>query len=177
MQYTESSSKYYVQNSDQVGYWDITPYSAAGVKYGALDDVAYTLKLRINNPTSVENGGILVNPPQVRLIRAKGNPDGSHDDWSLAGTHTSISAITEGEDYLVTSSSVEGFSWFNGGGNNANPLPVELLNFNAEKNNRAVDLSWQTASEHNNDFFTVERSADGYIFEPLTFVKGAENSN
>ena len=177
LQYTESSSNYYIQNSDQVGYWDITPYSAAGVKYGALDDVAYTLKLRINNPTSVENGGILANPPQVRLIRAKGNADGSHDDWSLAGTHTSISAITEGEDYLVTSSSVVGFSWFNGGGNNANPLPVELLNFNAEKNNRAVDLSWQTASEHNNDFFTVERSSDGYIFEPLTIVKGAENSN
>jgi hypothetical protein len=142
-----------------------------------LDDVAYTLKLRINNPTSVENGGILANPPQVRLIRAKGNADGSHDDWSLAGTHTSISAITEGEDYLVTSSSVVGFSWFNGGGNNANPLPIELLNFNATMNNRVVDLTWQTASEQNNDFFTVERSADGFEFEPLTIVKGAENSN
>lgn len=177
LQYTESSSKYYVQNSDQVGYWDITPYSASGVKYGALDDVAYTLKLRINNPTSVENGGILANPPQVRLIRAKGNPDGSHDDWSLAGIHTSISAITEGEDYLVTSSSVVGFSWFNGGGNNANPLPVELLNFNAEKNNRAVDLYWQTASEHNNDYFTVERTFDGEHFEIVGMVDGAGNSN
>lgn len=57
------------------------------------------------------------------------------------------------------------------------PLPIELLSFNAILNNRIVDLTWQTASEHNNDYFTVERSQEGYIFEPILYVDGAGTSN
>jgi hypothetical protein len=40
-----------------------------------------------------------------------------------------------------------------------------------------VKLSWTTASEVNNDFFTVERSKDLSEFEELLTVKGAGNSN
>lgn len=58
-----------------------------------------------------------------------------------------------------------------------NPLPIVLLNFNAVLNDRHTDLIWQTASEHNNDYFTVERSTDGFNFEPLQYVDGAGNSN
>ena len=56
-------------------------------------------------------------------------------------------------------------------------MPIELLNFNATFSNRSVELTWQTASEHNNDFFTVERSADGLNFEPILYKAGAGNSN
>lgn len=55
-------------------------------------------------------------------------------------------------------------------------LPIELLNFEAILQNRAVDLNWQTASEHNNEFFTVERSANLFNFEPITYIGGAGNS-
>ena len=41
---------------------------------------------------------------------------------------------------------------------NATPLPVELLNFDAKLINKKVRLSWTTASEVNNDYFTVERA-------------------
>jgi hypothetical protein len=69
-----------------------------------------------------------------------------------------------------------GFSPFTFGDSPLSPLPVELLNFNALLNNRQVELTWQTASEHNNDFFTVERSSDGFNFEPIAYVDGAGNS-
>ncbi|MDF2448719.1 MAG: hypothetical protein K0R26_1223 [Bacteroidota bacterium] len=40
-------------------------------------------------------------------------------------------------------------------------LPVELLYFNAVLNdNEEVQLTWATESEHNNDYFEVEKSAD-----------------
>ena len=54
------------------------------------------------------------------------------------------------------------------------PLPVELLSFTAmpEENNR-VRCDWVTASEINNDFFTVERSKDGVTFEALGIVDGS----
>lgn len=42
---------------------------------------------------------------------------------------------------------------------NATPLPVELINFDAQLINRKVRLQWTTASEINNDFFTVERAS------------------
>lgn len=55
-------------------------------------------------------------------------------------------------------------------------LPIELISFNALANNGVIDLSWITASEKNNDYFTVERSRNGIDFEILKTVKGAENS-
>ncbi|MFN0189429.1 MAG: GEVED domain-containing protein [Bacteroidia bacterium] len=41
---------------------------------------------------------------------------------------------------------------------NTTPLPVELVNFDAKLVDARVKLSWTTASEINNDFFTVERA-------------------
>jgi len=57
-----------------------------------------------------------------------------------------------------------------------NPLPIELLNFNAVYNGKDVDLMWTTASEINNDYFTVQRSPDGFSFYDLQNVKGEGNS-
>ena len=56
------------------------------------------------------------------------------------------------------------------------PLPVELLSFNAIVNSNKVDISWATASELNNDYFSVERSKDGIVFEEVLRVDGAGNS-
>jgi hypothetical protein len=55
----------------------------------------------------------------------------------------------------------------------ANPLPVTLLGFSAEvKNDNQVALKWQTSAEINNDYFVVERSRDGVIFDDVTTVNG-----
>jgi hypothetical protein len=41
--------------------------------------------------------------------------------------------------------------------------------------NQTVNCSWATATEINNDFFTLERSVDGVNFEVLGDVRGAGN--
>jgi hypothetical protein len=57
-------------------------------------------------------------------------------------------------------------------------LPIELISFIAElRGINEVELNWTTASETNNDHFTIERSADGIEFFSLITVKGAGNSN
>lgn len=56
-------------------------------------------------------------------------------------------------------------------------LPVELLSFTAEVDESHVDLKWSTASEINNDYFTIERSKTLEDFEVLFNVQGAGNSN
>lgn len=58
------------------------------------------------------------------------------------------------------------------------PLPIELISFDAIKIDEGeVKTSWQTASEINNDYFTVEKSANGFDFIPFATVNGAGNSN
>ncbi len=57
-----------------------------------------------------------------------------------------------------------------------NLLPLDLLSFSAGLNGKVVDLHWVTASETNNDYFNVERSADGIYWETVTTADGAGNS-
>jgi len=56
-------------------------------------------------------------------------------------------------------------------------LPIELVDFSALlKNDRTVELAWQTASEKDNDFFTIERSVDGENWAAIQEIDGAGNS-
>lgn len=57
------------------------------------------------------------------------------------------------------------------------PLPIELISFDAEVQNHTISLRWSTASEENNDFFTIERSTDAIHWEIVTTVPGAGNSS
>jgi hypothetical protein len=59
----------------------------------------------------------------------------------------------------------------------ASLMPVELLYFSGVNINGIVQLNWATASERNNNYFTIERSQNAADFEPLTTVKGAGNSS
>lgn len=57
-------------------------------------------------------------------------------------------------------------------------LPVELLEFKASLlSSGAVLTEWKTALEKNNDYFLIQRSADGIHFETIGRVKGAGNSS
>ena len=51
-------------------------------------------------------------------------------------------------------------------------LPVGLLYFNAVPNDNVVNISWETASELNNDYFEIERSNDGITWEVLSRKDG-----
>lgn len=55
-------------------------------------------------------------------------------------------------------------------------LPIELISFTAKRIDNEVRLGWQTASEKNNDYFSVERSLDGINFEEIKTIKGAGDS-
>lgn len=56
-------------------------------------------------------------------------------------------------------------------------LPIELTMLHATCSNGTIHIAWQTASEQNNDFFTIYRSFDGMVFTAIATVSGAGNSN
>ncbi len=55
-------------------------------------------------------------------------------------------------------------------------LPVTLLNFEAKNINDKVQLHWQTASEQNSHYFSIEKSADGRQFTMIGNVTAAGNT-
>lgn len=52
-------------------------------------------------------------------------------------------------------------------------LPIELISFGAAAVNDVIELTWITAKEINNDYFSVERSTDGVSFETILRVDGS----
>ena len=70
---------------------------------------------------------------------------------------------------------------FGGGSENAlqfkgciiSPLPVELTAFTGTASGEVAELSWVTATERDNDYFSVEHSADGATFAAVGQVDGA----
>ncbi len=61
---------------------------------------------------------------------------------------------------------------------NCGGLPIELSLFEAHmQDDQTVLCSWQTQSEINNDYFTLERSVDAINFEQIFMIEGAGNSN
>lgn len=66
----------------------------------------------------------------------------------------------------LTAENVNEFSTWTAGSSD-DPLPIVLLSFEAKPMNNEVEVSWVTATEINNDFFTVERSHDGVNFTPI----------
>lgn len=56
-------------------------------------------------------------------------------------------------------------------------LPIELTAFHAKLAGNSVHLDFSTASERDNDYFSIERSSDGHSFSEIGRVKGAGDSN
>lgn len=57
------------------------------------------------------------------------------------------------------------------------PLPITLSSFNVSVFGKNNIVKWETSTEINNDYFLVQRSKDGQIWETLKLVKGQGNSN
>ncbi|MFM7187783.1 MAG: T9SS type A sorting domain-containing protein [Armatimonadota bacterium] len=102
-------------------------------------------------------------------------------DSSWVGSGGSNAAVFAGTGSISTATNLltwigmTSFGDFTGVGEPVT-LPVTLLHFTATLEGDHGALSWSTASEINNDYFTLERSWNGIQFEPIHFEPGAGNS-
>jgi hypothetical protein len=88
-----------------------------------------------------------------------------------------LSATSQGDSpYFIEKSGISSFSPFTIGFTGS-PLPVEFLEFTAKCNESSETvLNWSTASEHNSDYFKIEKSIDGMNWSILATVAAAGNS-
>lgn len=57
------------------------------------------------------------------------------------------------------------------------PLPIQLVDWDGKCDGKVVHLTWTTASEQNNDYFTIEKSRDNDSWTAIGTVPGAGNSS
>jgi len=147
-----------VTTTEDQGFWVATPEA------GKLSDGTYKL--------SITGEGFVTITDLCKLTLLKRVGAGN---WLAPGTHLEPTG-TLGVP-TVSRSGITGFSNFGFGGGESNPLPVELLSFSAGCDQNIVKLNWTTATETNNDYFTIERSADAQNWSFAGKVAGAGNSN
>jgi hypothetical protein len=159
-----------IQNYSNDGYWSVIPTNN---NYTApINSVNYSVSLYANNLTGMQT-------PQIcRLIKSPGSNTANqhHITWQSCGTHTAIPGNAIPTAFVITSTVAQGFSWFNIGTSNNQALPVEFSNMTTTCEDNSVQIQWTTESEHNNDYFRIEKSTTGNEWELLSYVDGVGNS-
>lgn len=116
-----------------------------------------------------------VTASQLRLLVDTDNDGLFNDETPISGATSlgsnvyqfaGVTAITNGRRFTLATINIT-----------QTPLPVKLVSFSASVSQGQVNLDWETASELNNDYFQVQRSANGKEWEDLTKVNGSGNSN
>lgn len=101
---------------------------------------------------------------------------GTLDGW------TNTINVTAGQTYVLlidnftANSTPFNLNWGGTAILNCSPLPIELLSFKGSAKNGYNDITWSTATETNNDYFTLERSNDASTWETVRIINGAGNS-
>jgi hypothetical protein len=147
---------------------------------------AFCFNLGQNYSVSVVSGSAYLfswsSPTGAGVTTQQNTPTSSLATIGFASTSGTLSVdASNGCSVATASLVVTGQNCFTARGGNgdgfaffsyAQVVPVELVSFKATVSNEMVELEWETASELNNDFFTVERSVDGENFEKIIEVDG-----
>ncbi|MFM7852762.1 MAG: T9SS type A sorting domain-containing protein, partial [Flammeovirgaceae bacterium] len=139
-------------NQSMAASWDVTP-----------DDPTVSRNVRFRWLDSFDN---ITNPTKkFQVYRFSSGPG-----WTEVGTLQNLTATSPlRETAIVSVNSIDDTFTVT---DESQVLPVELVSFSASSSNGVVQLSWTTASELNNESFTIERSRAGEKFEEVTKVKG-----
>jgi len=99
--------------------------------------------------------------------------------WDNKGGTNFASGHTQAQgDFMSVSTSAFSEHIFTLGSTDvANPLPVQLVAFTGMTVERTNYLNWETATEHNNAYFELQRSANGEEFETIAKVVAIGNGS
>ena len=169
---------YYVgppsNNSDNVvdRFWLVDPYSAPAFTYSAKPSIRLGFTVDPGAVTGdVRTGNAITGVSPVGAQRFNPGPQWWGDYWP-AGT------FAAGAVNSVTNVNVPPADFFRSWtlSNILQPLPVELLRFEANCEDGRVHLAWSTTSEQGSSHFMIERSSDGDSYSTIGQVQAAGQS-
>ncbi|MDX1907207.1 MAG: hypothetical protein SF053_09255 [Bacteroidia bacterium] len=152
-----------------------------GIAGGSL----YVVALEVQTDNTILIGGSFISYNSTpRNYLARLNADGtlytSFDPGTGASNTVQALVVQPNSQLLIAGD----FTSYNGTGrnyiarvnNDGGSFPVSWLYFQAVQHRQAALLKWGTASELQNQGFSVERSADGRLWSEIGFVAGQGNS-
>ena len=99
---------------------------------------------------------------------------GTSGNWTVSGIVPTIlgdaitfSGVTLSDGYYTIGTLNANFS----------VLPIELIDFTSTCKIDGVQLNWSTASEHDNDYFMIERSTNGKEWDVISHINSNGNSS
>lgn len=150
---------------------DSTLANISSSEYWALDRLVGSSDVDITLSWDIETSGEITDISSLAIVGFDG------EKWVDMGNDAISGDVVNGT--ITTNTSVVLYNPITLASRNEidNPLPVELIEFDAEAVGNVVELNWATAAEINNDYFMVERTQDAFIFEDVTMIEGNGNSN
>ena len=132
------------------------------------------------NKADVENGGQLLITGNMTLTGGQqdyigeGNSTGSNlfVGGNITGNGDTANASNDNDPLSNFSPAIQDF--ING---TTTILPITLGHFSVNAESNSTKLVWQTITEENFDFFSIERSEDGENFYEIGTIPGHGNSN
>ncbi len=191
------------ENSDGIVTFEITGgfgfdelFLVSGNDNAAIEDVTNKefntaqVKSRLNREWRVQETGTVgsisvtfdisdvtgplgVGTNNLNQLRMMVDSDGDFTSGVTLYEPTSIDASNKTATFSVNFANGE---YYTLGSTERAALPITLISFNASVLNDQVEITWSTAEEINNAFYTIERSKDGKEFEAIGFVEGAGDS-
>ena len=144
--------------------------AAASTNANSNDEIVVPQDLDLTKYSNSSNAGLV----DGDALNNCGSGTSSFHQQTNYGSTSSYSGVNAN----FAEFSISGFSefWLHGSATSS-PLPVELVNFQANcAGDGKVAVTWATASEHNSANFTVEKSRDGINWSVLATVAGAGNA-
>jgi hypothetical protein len=136
-----------------------------------------TLRLEFNMSTVPGVAGV-PGANDLANVRLLVDADGVFSSGATIISPSTFNNTTDLVEFQVDFTAGTGFYYTIGSIDAINaPLPVELISYEVKCDQEKVLVSWSTASESNNDYFTVSRSGDDMLFTPIKTIQGANNSN
>lgn len=137
-------------------WWDITP------SHPVIANVTFSYRASENTLGALYQTGLI------------GAQHWSGNNWE--NPIGSGEAVTSGIG-VVTANGLSDFSPYVLSSVVAHLPIIELISFEATCENEQVKLTWCTATETNNDFFTIEYSTNGINYLPMANVSGSGTIN
>ena len=90
------------------------------------------------------------------------------------GQSQTVGPIMDAENYTVTATDENGCTFSVSKSVNCTKLPIALMHFSGDVKEAGNLLKWTTATEIENDFFTLAYSTTGSDFEKIATIKGGD---
>ncbi len=167
------TAEYFNQNpnpSYNVSLKDVSLNNVSTCEYWMLNQNTGASNVSVTPTWDTRSCGV-GNLADLRVARWDGSIWRNHGNGGTTGTFAAGSVVSGS----VVSSFVGPFTLAST--TSLNPLPIELISFSGHCNKEVITVNWTTASEINNDHFTLEKSSDSKEWKEITQIKSFGNSS